>query len=78
MATKMSHILKQTCSFHLQVWLSMCDLLVGIRHYRIEKARDKPNQYTDVKVGMCIKWEYSQLCCFHNLFVKGYIHPSPE
>ena len=31
-STKRSHILKQTCSFQLQVCLSMCDLLVDIRH----------------------------------------------
>ena len=78
MATKMSHILKQICSFQLQVYLSMCDVLVDIRHYKIKKARDKSNQYTDVKVGMCVKWEYFQICCFHNLFVKGYIPPSLE
>ena len=32
MYTKTSYILNQTCSFQLQVCLSMCDLLVDIRH----------------------------------------------
>ena len=31
-STKRSHILKQSCRFQLQVCLSMCDLLVDIRH----------------------------------------------
>ena len=26
------HVLKQTCSFQLQVYLSVCDLLVDTRH----------------------------------------------
>ena len=30
MSTKRSHILKQTCSFQLQICLSMCDILVNI------------------------------------------------
>ena len=31
-STKRSYILKQTCSFRLQVCLRMCDLLLDIRH----------------------------------------------
>ena len=34
--TKMSHILKQTWSFQLQVCLSMCDLFVTTRHKRVK------------------------------------------
>ena len=37
MSTKRLHILKQTCSFQLQVCLSMCDLLVDIRHQRFKE-----------------------------------------
>ena len=37
MSTKKSHIPKQTCSFQLQVCLSMCDLLVDIRHQRFKE-----------------------------------------
>ena len=29
---KRSHILKQTCSFQLKVYLSICDLFVTTRH----------------------------------------------
>ena len=36
MVTKRSYILKQTCSFQLQVFLSMCDLFVTTRHYRVK------------------------------------------
>ena len=32
MSTKRAQIVKQTCSFQLEVCLSMCDLLVDIRH----------------------------------------------
>ena len=38
MATKMSHILKQICSWKLQVFLSMCDLLVDTSHLRVNMA----------------------------------------
>ena len=37
MSTKRSHILKQTCSWKLQVCSSMCDLLVDIRHWRVKR-----------------------------------------
>ena len=37
MSTKRSHILKQTCTWKLQVCLSMCDLLAGIRHQRVKE-----------------------------------------
>ena len=36
MVSKRSYILKQTCSFQLQVCLSMCDLFVTTRHYRVK------------------------------------------
>ena len=39
MVTKRSHMLKQTCTFQLQVCLSMRDLFVGTRHWRV-----KPNK----------------------------------
>ena len=35
MSTKRSHILKQTFSFQLQVYLSMCDLSLGTMHWRV-------------------------------------------
>ena len=36
MSTKMSHILKQTCSFQLRICLSICDLLVDTRNQRVK------------------------------------------
>ena len=36
MVTERSYILKQTCSFQLQVCLSMCDLFVTTRHHRVK------------------------------------------
>ena len=33
--TKRSHILKQICSFQVQLGLSMCDLFVTTRHYGV-------------------------------------------
>ena len=38
MSTEESYIFKQTCSFHLQVCLSMYDLLVDIRRYMVKLA----------------------------------------
>ena len=43
MSTKRSHILKQICSFQLQVCLSMCDILVGIRYLRVKKIQYSSN-----------------------------------
>ena len=39
MVTKRSDILKQTCSFQMQVCLNMCDLFVTMRHYREQKEQ---------------------------------------
>ena len=39
MFSKRSHTLKQTCSFQMQVCLSMCDHLVDIRHSRDKLAK---------------------------------------
>ena len=36
MSIKRSHIVKQTCSWMLQVYLSMCDLLLDIKHERVK------------------------------------------
>lgn len=36
MSTKRPLALKQTCSFYLQFWLVMCDLLVGNRNLRVK------------------------------------------
>ena len=36
MVTKRSHVLKKTCSWKLQVCLSMCDLFVTTRHQRVK------------------------------------------
>ena len=41
MVTKRSHILKQTCSFELQVCLNMCDLYVTTRHERVNNLIHK-------------------------------------
>ena len=38
LVTKRSHILKETCSFELQVCLSICDFFVTTRHYRVNLA----------------------------------------
>ena len=38
MSSDRSHILKQTCSWKLQFCLSMCDLLVDIRHERVKES----------------------------------------
>ena len=37
MSTKRSYILKQTCSFQLHVCLSMCDILMNMRHKRVKE-----------------------------------------
>ena len=50
MFTKRSHILKQTCSFQLQVYLNMCDLSVDIRHERV-----KPNDYKVLQLRLEIR-----------------------
>ena len=41
MSTERSHILKQTCNFQLQVCLSMCGILVDIRHQRVKHTKKK-------------------------------------
>ena len=42
--TKRSHILKQTCSFPLQVYLSMCGLLVKNRHKMVNSLKHISNE----------------------------------
>ena len=39
MSTERSHILKQTCSFQLQDCLSVCELLVDIRHWSVKNIK---------------------------------------
>ena len=39
-----SHTIKQTCSFQLQVCISMCDLFVTTRHWRV-----KINEILDIE-----------------------------
>ena len=54
MSTKRSHILKQTCSFQLQVCLSMCDILVDIRHERVNEVADRGQRDSGTGVSLWI------------------------
>ena len=57
-STKKSHILKQTCSFQLQVYLSTCDLLVDIRHWRLKQNLNR--HFPNTKNKICL-WFILQL-----------------
>ena len=55
-ANKKARILKQTCSFQLQVCLSMCDLFVTTRHQRVKhKYFAVPNLAATPIKSTCIK-----------------------
>ena len=45
--TKRSQILKQTCSFQIHVCLSMSELLVDIRHLRVNDMRMRGIKFFD-------------------------------
>ena len=51
-STKRSYILKQTCSFQLQVCLSMYDLFVDTRRWRVNGSY-ATNPFNCVKVTSC-------------------------
>ena len=52
------HIFKQTCSWKLRVRLSMCDLLVDIRHWRVNTI------WKLIHFGSCRSWCNFILCCW--------------
>ena len=57
MSTKRSHILKQTCSWKLQVCLSMCDPLVDSRHWRVKKiVLDMEINVQGQQLGECLQY----------------------
>ena len=54
MVTKRSHILKQTCSFQMQVCLSMCDLLLP---QGIEGLKDQLGHYSFAELRQSSKFK---------------------
>ena len=56
-STKRSYTIKQTCSWNLQVYLTMCDLLVDIRHYIVNKLRiELSRRRCSLREGRFMNW----------------------
>ena len=56
MITKRSHILKQTCSWYLQVCLSMCDLSVTTRYLRVKPRLPKQDVEKRTPYSNELRW----------------------